>query len=1843
MKILRNILFLILVLTSTTAFGFDVHDLVQVVYNENDYEVAVNLGSLDGDGIDISQSNYSLTSSGTVNLNQFGANVDGWNDLRMAFFSASQDYSAYGAWFATTKNTLSGFSDIGTFLNSVYNLYTYYGGDGDDELFIGSSTNLQKVSYSHKLCSNGTAPGFYAGVNSADKDYGEADLSSLNTIGYVDMYVYHIVPDWDAMVMAVDKGDDTSTDYVFTLRFMADGSVILNPPPPANNPPVISGDPATSVNEDTSYSFIPAADDDEDDDLTFSISNKPAWADFSSSNGSLSGTPANNDVGITSDIIISVSDGNNDPVSLDAFSIEVVAVNDPPVISGTPATSVNEDTDYSFTPDAVDEEGEELVFSINKIPSWASFNTSTGKLTGTPSNVDGDTGTTGIIISVSDGNSSDSLSAFDLSVVAVNDPPVISGTPAASVNEDTEYSFTPEAVDEEGAELTFSINKIPSWALFNTATGNLSGTPSNIDGGTITNGIIISVSDGNSSNSLPAFDLTVAGINDPPVIGGSPALSVDEDSQYSFTPTASDEEEAELTFSINNTPTWASFNTSTGELSGTPENDDVGTTSGIIISVSDGVNNVSLGSFDITVVNTNDMPTISGTPAILAIQDQAYSFTPASNDVDAGDILSFSIVNKPAWAHFNAETGQLSGTPSVDNIGTTSGIVISVTDGNSDPASLPAFNLQVKSSNNPPVISGNPPVTIDEDSPYLFTPGAGDPDTGDELTFSITNKPSWASFNTATGELSGTPLNEHVGITAGIVISVSDSVESASLDAFSITVNNTNDIPTIGGTPQTETAEDVLYSFTPSSNDDDAGDTLIFSITNKPSWASFNTASGELSGTPSNSDVGTANGIVISVTDGNSEPVSMSAFNLKVVNKNDIPTITGEPETTADEDIFYSFTPAADDVDTGDILTFSIAGKPSWAAFDSSTGTLSGTPVNEDVGTTSGIVISVTDGNSDPVSLPSFNLEVINVNDTPEILEIGDRSILRGGNFNDISLDDYVEDVDNLKSELTWECSSEENNINISIDENNSASVTVTDADWFGSQDVIFTVTDPDGADDSQTVKFTVVPNPPKEPGINSPSDGDEVHETSPVLSVNNSTSELGTVTYDFELAGDETFLNVLAGDYDFPQGEGITSWDLSLQFPDLELTENTTYYWRAKAVDTYSESEWVYSSFVVNAVDEAPTLPVLSLPANNVKVSSLNPVIEILNSSDPDGDDISYLFEIYDVEPAGDEPGGSVVLSAAVNEESDGSTSWTVGTGAETSQLDDNAEYWWRVRAVDEDGLAGDWLGFFRFITDLSNDAPSRPAVLSPLSNGTVDTYTPSLTVENSTDEDYGDVIKYIYQIDTENGFNSTGSGPMDEAEVSQGSDGTTSWITSELIENTRYYWRVKASDGEAESSWISASFTVDVYNEAPEMPLLRYPEDNVSIHSSGITLRAHGSDDPDGNEVYYRFQVCESGGDCLSSDLMSNPEWTLTSLSNNTEYTWAVKAVDENGAESEWSDSRIFQVITNYTPNPPGLNNPVSGGTVNINEAVVLSVKNSSDDDGDSLTYYFEIYSDLQLSDLVEAGSAAEGNLITEYKVQAEMAENETYYWRAYVSDGSNDSSYSSTFNFICSSEDPEYDVDVVESQVVYASMLDSLGDGEYYDVTVNDETSDLDGVTVSIPNGAVDTNINITVGIATGIPALPSGVAVTGRVINLGPEGTQFNNPVIIKVPYTEDDLTAMDVAEPLDLILYTYSSSATGWEILEPVSADKQKMLVSFEVSHFSIFTFGASGGSTSQGGDSDGGSTASASGGGGGCFIETASWSSLDVISGDNKVLTGLICLISLIGLISFGELKKITN
>ncbi len=113
-----------------------------------------------------------------------------------------------------------------------------------------------------------------------------------------------------------------------------------------------------------------------------------------------------------------------------------------------------------------------------------------------------------LFVAACGGGGDDTSTAQNVGGGGTNQAPAISGTPAASVTQNTAYAFTPTATDANGDTLTFSISGKPSWATFNTTTGALTGTPTTVAS---YSNIQISVSDGTTSTALAAFSINVVG------------------------------------------------------------------------------------------------------------------------------------------------------------------------------------------------------------------------------------------------------------------------------------------------------------------------------------------------------------------------------------------------------------------------------------------------------------------------------------------------------------------------------------------------------------------------------------------------------------------------------------------------------------------------------------------------------------------------------------------------------------------------------------------------------------------------------------------------------------------------------------------------------------------------------------------------------------------------------------------------------------------------------------------------------------------------------------------------------------------------------------------------------------------------------------------------------------------------------------------------------------------------------------------------------------------------------------------------------------------------------------
>ena len=145
-----------------------------------------------------------------------------------------------------------------------------------------------------------------------------------------------------SIIVTDEKG--VSVEHNFTI-------VVDN----VNDLPTIEGTPSFTVIENEKYIFNAlGADDDANTTLTYSIDNRPDWAQFNNVTGALIGTPlkrtANGDDSKTvyNDIKIGVSDGVGPEVYLPVFKITVVDNSDPVItIDGPNPMSINNGEEYT--------------------------------------------------------------------------------------------------------------------------------------------------------------------------------------------------------------------------------------------------------------------------------------------------------------------------------------------------------------------------------------------------------------------------------------------------------------------------------------------------------------------------------------------------------------------------------------------------------------------------------------------------------------------------------------------------------------------------------------------------------------------------------------------------------------------------------------------------------------------------------------------------------------------------------------------------------------------------------------------------------------------------------------------------------------------------------------------------------------------------------------------------------------------------------------------------------------------------------------------------------------------------------------------------------------------------------------------------------------------------------------------------------------------------------------------------------------------------------------------------------------------------------------------------------
>ena len=344
-----------------------------------------------------------------------------------------------------------------------------------------------------------------------------------------------------------------------------------------------------------------------------------------------------------------------------------------------------------------------------------------------------------------------------------------------------------------------------------------------------------------------------------------------------------------------------------------------------------------------------------------------------------------------------------------------------------------------------------------------------------------------------------------------------------------------------------------------------------------------------------------------------------------------------------------------------------------------------------------------------------------------------------------------------------------------------------------------------------------------------------------------------------------------------------------------------------------------------VRAENAAPGVPVVDAPAPGSEVATLRPTLVVRNATDPDGDPVSYEFELYE----GDVPDPDRAVASATQAAGAGTTAWPVPV-----DLADNAWHLWRVRATD--GLAASDWAQARFFVNTENDPPGTFGVVRPSDGASVDTGTPVLEVANAADPD-GDAVTYAFSV-----YGSCAEGiPQGDpvaasGGVPAGAGGTTSWTVSPgLADDAWYCWQAVATDEHgASTGGPTALFRVNTANDAPTAPGISSPSDGAEVASTDVTLEVTNATDRDGDALTYRFELdttpaFDSPGLQTSGEVAEGAggttSWAVTGLSDNTGYHWRAKAVDANGAESPWAEATFF---VNTKDDPPSAPVPVSPG---------------------------------------------------------------------------------------------------------------------------------------------------------------------------------------------------------------------------------------------------------------------------------------------------------------------------
>lgn len=703
---------------------------------------------------------------------------------------------------------------------------------------------------------------------------------------------------------------------------------------PVNDAPKAASQ-AVSTEEDTPLPLTLSGTDVDGDSLTYGIVTPPAHGTLSGTGANRTYTPAANYVG-PDQFTFRVHDGTVDSPEA-TVSLTITPVNDAPVASDQSRTT-NEDTALSLTLGAADVEGDPLTYTRVSGPLHGTVTGTAPFLTYSPQ--PNYSGSDSFTFRVNDGTADSNTASVSLTVLPVNDVPVVR-TDAYSGTEDAVLTVPAPGVlandtDVDGDFLAAELVASPhSGTLTLNADGGFRYSPNPDFRGT--DSFTYRAGDGQAFSEATTVTLTVVAVNDAPVAVGQ-SLSTPEDTAQPLTLSGTDVDGDPLTYQVVTGPAHGTLTGTPPHLTYRPATNYAGSDS-FTFRVSDGTATSASTTVSITVTPVNDAP-VAVAESYTTTEDEpldqaAPGVLGNDGDVD-GDSLSAVLESSTTHGTLMlGADGSFRYTPNPNFAGEDQ-FRYRAEDGVTTSAPV-TVSLQVLPVNDPPVANAQQ-VTTPEDTPAGVTLTGSDVD-GDALTYEVLASPQHGTLTGTPPSVTYHPAPDYSGPDF-FTFRVNDGTAPSTAARIDLQVSPLND-PPVAREEQYEVAEDTALTVTSTQgllvNDTDAeGDPLAATLLAGPAHGLLMLqADGSFTYVPA-SDYSGPDQFTYRCADGQAQSAG-TTVTLLVTPVND-PPVSQAGSVTLNEDTPVAVTLAAVDVD-GDPLTYRVTAPPAH-------GTLTGTAPN---------------------------------------------------------------------------------------------------------------------------------------------------------------------------------------------------------------------------------------------------------------------------------------------------------------------------------------------------------------------------------------------------------------------------------------------------------------------------------------------------------------------------------------------------------------------------------------------------------------------------------------------------------------------------------------------------------------------------------------------------------------------------------------------------------------------------------------------------------------------------------------------------------------------------------